>query len=261
MTGNSRHRRKRQDEGAVELDGRGRLAQRREAAYARGAAREGRAARLLDVLLHQLHARHPRPQAPREEVPRRSSWSSASTRRSSPTRRRAETSARRSCAMASSTRWRTTPTSRYGRRTAVHAWPTLVLIDPEGKVVGVDVGRGRVRCARRGDRRARDASSSGKINREPIAARAGKGQGRARRRCRSPARWSRTPTGKRLFIADTNHNRIVVTDLDGKAIAVAGTRRGGDWRTGRSTRRSSTIRRAWRSTATRSTWRTRRTTS
>ncbi len=29
--------------------------------------------------------------------------------------------------------------------------------------------------------------------------------------------------GKRLFIADSTHHRIVITDLDGKKIAVAGT--------------------------------------
>ena len=39
--------------------------------------------------------------------------------------------------------------------------------------------------------------------------------------CSTPARSSPTPTGKRLFVADTGHNRIVQAGLDGKdAIAI-----------------------------------------
>ena len=42
-------------------------------------------------------------------------------------------------------------------------------------------------------------------------------------RCSSPARCWPTPRRKRLFIADSTHHRIVITDLDGKKIAIAGT--------------------------------------
>ena len=65
--------------------------------------------------------------------------------------------------------------------------------------------------------------------------------------------------GKRLFIADTGHNRIVVTDLDGKAQSRSATARK-DSTTARSRRPTSTGRRECASTATRSTWPTPRTT-
>ena len=52
---------------------------------------------------------------------------------------------------------------------------------------------------------------------EPDAAQVLPRDGAARRTapCSSRARCSPTPPGKRLFIADTGHNRIVQTDLDG----------------------------------------------
>ena len=46
---------------------------------------------------------------------------------------------------------------------------------------------------------------------------------RATARCSSPARCWPTPPSKRLFIADSTHHRIVITDLNGKKIAIAGT--------------------------------------
>ncbi len=51
------------------------------------AARQGRDPRLLDLRLRQLHARAARSQDARAAIPATSSWSSACTRRSSPTRR------------------------------------------------------------------------------------------------------------------------------------------------------------------------------
>ena len=64
---------------------------------------------------------------------------------------------------------------------------------------------------------------------------------------------------KRLFIADSTHHRIVITDLDGKKIAVAGvgTAGQGGWSFAEA---PSTIRRAWPSRATRFTSPTARTT-
>ena len=95
-----------------------RLAEHRRAALAQeGPQGQGRPARLLDALLHQLHPHPARPRQAGEEV-RRTSWSSsASTRRSSRTRRTPRASARRSCATRSNTRWSTTPTTRSGTAT------------------------------------------------------------------------------------------------------------------------------------------------
>ena len=101
----------------------------------------------------------------------------------------------------------------------------MVLIDPEGNLVGYTGRRGELRVARRRHRQAR-----------------GRGTRRRRRSTRSrsasisakfresgdtplffPGKVVADATGKRLFIADSTHHRIVVTDLDGNKIAVIGT--------------------------------------
>jgi DNA-binding beta-propeller fold protein YncE len=108
---------------------------------------------------------------------------------------------------------------RYG----VQAWPTLALIDPSGYLIGGVSGEGNFELLDHiigevvGSARAKGALDD------------------------TPRRWSleqaKTPgnalafPGKvladeasdQLFIADSNHNRIVIATLDGNVLAVAGT--------------------------------------
>ncbi|MEJ7639751.1 MAG: hypothetical protein WKF75_17710 [Singulisphaera sp.] len=64
--------------------------------------------------------------------------------------------------------------------------------------------------------------------------------------------------GKRLFVADTGHNRIVMTDLEGKNATTIGS--GPGWPTGPSTRLRAIARRGCAWSTTSSTSRTPRTT-
>ncbi len=99
-----------------------------------------------------------------------------------------------------------------------NAWPTIALIDPAGNVVGTMAGEGvyevvepvvsslmvEFGAAGQLDRRAIDLSVE-----------------------RAPATLLSFPgkvlvDGDKLFIADTNHNRIVVSDLDGTVTEVIG---------------------------------------
>ena len=103
-----------------------RVAEFGRAGPAAGPARQVRAARLLDLLLHQLHA-HP---AGAEEARRGLSQRAGGHRRPLGQVRdregHARTSPRRSCATRSSIRWSTTPSTRSGSALACNSWPTIV---------------------------------------------------------------------------------------------------------------------------------------
>ena len=132
-----------------------------------------------------------------------SSSSSACTRRSSPTRRTPTTCGASWCATRSSIRWRNDASMRIWRRYGAQAWPTRVIIDPAGNLVGTAMGEGnlegfvhairdrhpRVRRTRRDQPHAAAARSSS-ATATPIAAAV------SRARC-SPIR-ARPPVHRRL---------------------------------------------------------------
>jgi thiol-disulfide isomerase/thioredoxin len=106
----------------------------------------------------------------------------------------------------------------YGAR----AWPTLVLIDPDGMVLGYHSGEGIYApfdAAIGGMLREFDAL--GKIDRTPIAMKLEQDQMLASP-LRFPGKVLADAEGKRLFVADSNHNRLVVTDLEGYVLEVIG---------------------------------------
>ncbi len=106
------------------------------------------------------------------------------------------------------------------RRYGVRSWPTLVLIDPDGNYYGQVSGEG--------DFDVLD-EHIGKMVKDFQGA-------SCSRRIRSTIKLVKEHTGplnfpgkvladaasKRLFIADSTHHRIVITSLEGKKIAVAG---------------------------------------
>lgn len=105
----------------------------------------------------------------------------------------------------------------------VRAWPTQVLIDPAGYVVGKAEGEGNYETLEREIGRLVAASRKrGELNEQPLRL--------ALERAKVgdlplafPGKVLADAKGDRLFIADSNHNRIVVTRLDGTLITIIGT--------------------------------------
>ncbi|MDQ6787576.1 MAG: redoxin domain-containing protein [Acidobacteriota bacterium] len=105
---------------------------------------------------------------------------------------------------------------------AVRAWPTQVLIDPNGYVIGQTSGEGQLAVL---DKAIGDTidefRKKGQLNEQPLKL--------ALERAKVsnlplafPGKVLADAQSKRLFIADSNHNRIVVTDLSGKLVETIG---------------------------------------
>jgi thiol-disulfide isomerase/thioredoxin len=111
---------------------------------------------------------------------------------------------------------------RIWRRYGARAWPTRVLIDPEGYVVGGVSGEGHYDAFDRIiseliiDHRAR-----GTLNEEPLRLVLEKSRFNAPV-LSFPGKVLADQIQDRLFIADSNHNRILVTTKQGKVLDIAG---------------------------------------
>src|SRR5580704_3536910 len=109
------------------------------------------------------------------------------------------------------------------KRAGVNAWPTLALIDPDGKLVKAFSGEG--------NRAALDADiaklvayheANGTLDRAPLAL------GLERHKLaatplRFPGKVLADQASDRLFVADSGHTRIVIATLAGKLLDVVGT--------------------------------------
>ncbi|MBY0229870.1 MAG: redoxin domain-containing protein [Gemmataceae bacterium] len=100
------------------------------------------------------------------------------------------------------------------------AWPTIMIVDPEGNLVYNESGEGQYGDL---DRAIADLIKEHKkkktLNTRPMKfdlAQDGKSP------LFFPGKVLADPASKRLIIADSTHHRIVVTDLEGKKIAIAG---------------------------------------
>jgi DNA-binding beta-propeller fold protein YncE len=106
----------------------------------------------------------------------------------------------------------------------VNSWPTLAVIDPEGKLHGAVSGEGQVDVL--------DAYI-GKIIKEHKAKKTldetpkrfdlAKFRDAPDTPLYFPGKVLADEASKRLFIADSTHHRVVITDLSGNKIAIAGT--------------------------------------
>jgi thiol-disulfide isomerase/thioredoxin len=104
----------------------------------------------------------------------------------------------------------------------VNAWPSFVLIDPAGKVVGSVAGEGNYEILDQTiSELVQKFRATGGLNETPL------------KLALEAAKTSPTPlwypgkvladeANKKLFIADSNHNRILITDWNGNVEAVAG---------------------------------------
>ncbi len=107
--------------------------------------------------------------------------------------------------------------NRYG----IRSWPTLVLIDPAGEAVWVGNGERKFEDVKAIiDRGLPYYRKLGLLDPTPIASITVPLPPTTP--LRFPGKVLADETGDRLFIADSNHNRIVVTDLAGKLKQVVG---------------------------------------
>ncbi len=107
----------------------------------------------------------------------------------------------------------------YGSR----SWPTLCLIDPEGYLVARGSGEGLYDALDREISRLIKIHKAKKtLNEKPLKFQLARAQERGDSPLFFPGKVLADAAGKRLFIADSTHHRIVITDLDGKKIAIAG---------------------------------------
>jgi len=102
----------------------------------------------------------------------------------------------------------------------VSAWPSLVLIDPDGNISATKSGEGAFDWA---DPKiaALIKAFDKRLNRDVIAFRLDEEKGSV---LRFPSKVAATKD--RVVVADTNHNRIVVTDPSGRVEAVIGSTQG-----------------------------------
>ncbi len=102
----------------------------------------------------------------------------------------------------------------------VDMWPTLLLVDPEGKVVSRTTGEFKAEdVAKLLDRGIAYYRDRGLLNEKPFPIDLVKA---ADTPLLFPGKVLADEPGNRLFISDSNHNRIVVTTLDGKLLYTIG---------------------------------------
>ena len=108
------------------------------------------------------------------------------------------------------------------RKFNVKAWPSLVLVDPEGQYCGYVSGEG--------NRELLDTvvqkliayhKAKGTLDESPVKFDLERSKA-ADSPLRFPGKVLADAAGKRLFISDSNHNRIVVSSLEGKLLDVIG---------------------------------------
>jgi thiol-disulfide isomerase/thioredoxin len=102
-----------------------------------------------------------------------------------------------------------------------NAWPTVVLIDPSGNIVGGHAGEGIYPIFQPViDSLVEEFDGRGLIDRNLIELDVERAPDTV---LSFPGKVLADPVGSRLFVADTNHHRIVIADLEtGEVIDVAG---------------------------------------
>jgi thiol-disulfide isomerase/thioredoxin len=108
------------------------------------------------------------------------------------------------------------------RSFGVRAWPTLVLLDPEGHYLGSISGEGhRDLLETIVDKLIAYHKAKGTLDETPVQFNLESAKLKPTP-LRFPSKVLADEEGGRLFVADTNHNRIVVTSLDGSLQEVIG---------------------------------------
>jgi len=104
----------------------------------------------------------------------------------------------------------------------IRAWPSFVLIDPAGGVFGMASGEGLYDLFDRNiSRLISEFESTGLLNRERITFNLEKFS-QPRGVLSYPGKLEADPKGARLFISDSNNNRLVVVHPDGRILDLVG---------------------------------------
>jgi DNA-binding beta-propeller fold protein YncE len=110
------------------------------------------------------------------------------------------------------------------RRYRVRSWPTLVLIDPEGRYYGQISGEGAFDVLDEHiGKLVKEYRAKKMLNERPLRFQLARFSETGASPLFFPGKVLADQPGNRLFIADSTHHRIVITTLDGRKIAVAGT--------------------------------------
>jgi thiol-disulfide isomerase/thioredoxin len=110
--------------------------------------------------------------------------------------------------------WRT-----YG----CESWPTLILIDPEGNYLGQTSGEGKYEVLDKVIGKVVDEHRKKKtLNETPLRFDTAKFRDKVDSPLYFPGKVLADAKGDRLFIADSTNHRVVITDLKGNKVAVAG---------------------------------------
>lgn len=105
---------------------------------------------------------------------------------------------------------------------AIRAWPGLVLTDPDGYIIGRWFGEGQFDTIENQIQQAiTDFRKKGNLNEQPLKFALEKAKV-GDLPLEFPGKVLADDKSKRLFISDSNHNRIVITDFDGKLIETIG---------------------------------------
>lgn len=111
------------------------------------------------------------------------------------------------------------------RKFGAHSWPTLVLIDPEGQYCGYVSGEGNRDVLEEAIGRViAYHEAKGTLDRTPVRFDLERFNA-APTPLRYPGKVLADAASSRLFISDSNHNRIIVTRLDGKLVETIGSGR------------------------------------
>lgn len=111
------------------------------------------------------------------------------------------------------------------RKFGVRAWPTFVLIDPEGNYCGFVSGEGNRDIVDKAiEKVIAFHESKGTLDRTPVRFDLER-YAQPPTPLRYPGKVLADAKSNRLYISDSNHNRIVVASLDGKLIEIIGSGR------------------------------------
>lgn len=109
-------------------------------------------------------------------------------------------------------------------RYSVNSWPTFAVFDPAGKLVGVTSGEGQYEVLERAVAKLVEKHKGDKtLDLKPTRFDLVRFREKGDTPLFFPGKILADDKGKRLFISDSTHHRVVVTDLDGQKLAVAGT--------------------------------------
>jgi DNA-binding beta-propeller fold protein YncE len=113
---------------------------------------------------------------------------------------------------------------RIWRAYGANSWPSLFVIDTEGNLYAHGSGEGLYEALDQTVAKLiKEAKEKKTLNDKPIKFQLARYAETGASPLFFPGKVVADAAGKRLFIADSTHHRIVITDLEGQKIAVAGT--------------------------------------